>query len=124
MVNERIVRTSDGSTIDLNYEEAEQADTTARAKRVILVNSAGTVIKATQLEENRSGSDCSGSDGAANRVLTLDNTSESGAPVSVWVEGQIIAQSDLTISHKSASSTITFGINIYDTDTIRVLYYI
>lgn len=38
-MTERFVkRTSDGSTIDIKEEEAEQADTTARAKRVILTD--------------------------------------------------------------------------------------
>ena len=125
MVNERLVRTSDGSTIDLNLQEAEQANITARAKRVILVDSSGTVIKASQQEENRLGSECSGSDGATGRVLTLQNTSESGAPISVWVEGTIIALSDMTISHLSASSTVTFdNVEIYGADAIRVIYYV
>ena len=116
---------ADGTTVDLDQQEAEQAHIVASAKRVIIVNASGTIIKATQQEENRSGSDCSGSDGVTGRVLTLQNTSESGAPVSVWVEDSIIAQADMTVSHLSANSTITFdNIQIYNTDTIRVLYYI
>ncbi len=39
-----IVRDSDGATIRLDKQEAEQADTTALAKRVINVDSAGNVI--------------------------------------------------------------------------------
>lgn len=124
MVNQ-VTRDSDGTTVRIDKQEAEQADITARAKRVLLVNSSGTVIKATPQEENRSGSDCSGSDGATGRVLTLQNTTTSGAPVSVWVEDQIIAQADFTVSHLSSSSTITFdNIAIHDTDTIRAFYYI
>lgn len=93
--------------------------------KVALVNSSGNILKISLLEENCSGSDCSGSDGATGRILTLQNTSESGAPVAVWVEDQLIEQADMTISHLSASSTITFdNINIYNTDTIRVNYYI
>ena len=125
MPRELIVRDSDGSTVDLAQEDAEHAHLTANAKRVIIVNASGTVLKVSPQEENRAGSDCSGSDGATGRVLTLQNTSISGAPVSVWVEGTIIAQADMTISHLSASSTITFdNINVYDTDTIRVMYYV
>ena len=90
-----------------------------------IVNAIGEVIKFTQVEESRSGSDCSGSDGATGRILEIQNTSESGAPVSVWVEGQIISLNDMTISHLSASSTITFdNIGIYNADEIRVKYYI
>jgi len=89
------------------------ADVTARAKRVLIVNSAGTAIKATQQEENRAGTDCSGIDGALGRVLTLQNTSTSGAPIAVWVEDQIIAQADITVSHLATSSTVTLdNINI------------
>jgi len=116
---------SDGVTVDLDLQEAEQAHIVAKAKRVILVNSSGTVIKATPQEENRSGSDCAGSDGTTGRILTLQNTSESGAPIAVWVEDQIIAQADITTSHLSANSTVTFdNIEIYNTDTIRVNYYV
>ena len=104
-----------------NKEHEENAD----AKRVILVNSSGTVIKATIQEENRAGSDASGSDGATGRILTLQNSSTSGAPISVWVDDQIIAQADITVSHLSASSTITFdNINLFNVQTIRVTYYI
>ena len=117
-------RDSDGATVDLSHEEAEQADTTARAKRVLIVNSAGTAIKINQIEENKTGADCSGSDGATSRVLTLTNTSTSGTPVAVWVDGQLLDSTDTTFSHKSASSTITFGIAINNTDAIRVTYYI
>ena len=125
MPRESITRDSDGATIDISHEEAEQADTTARARRVMLVNSAGIVIKATQQEENRAGSDCSGSDGATGRVLTLQNTSTSGAPIAVWVEVTLVAQADITVSHLSSSSTVTFdNINIYNTDAIRVTYYV
>lgn len=125
MPRESITRDSDGTTIDTSHEEAEQADTTARARRVILVNSVGTVIKATPQEENRAGSDASGVDGSTGRVLTLQNTSESGAPVSVWVDDQIIAQVDITMNNLSSSSTITFdNINLFDAQTIRVTYYI
>ncbi len=100
-------------------------DTTANAHKVLIVNSSGTVIKTSLQEENRLGSECSGSDGATSRVLTLQNSSESGAPVAVWVEDQLINPSDVTFSHLSASSTLTFdNINIFDADTIRVNYYI
>ena len=100
-------------------------DKTANAHKVLLVNSSGTVIKATIQEENRAGSDASGIDGALGRVLTLQNTSTSGAPISVWVDDQIIAQADITVSHLSASSTVTFdNINLFDAQTIRVIYYI
>ena len=100
------------STSDIHNKEHEES---ADAKRVVLVNSSGTIIKATTIPENRLGSECSGSSGATGRVLTLVNTSESGNPVSIWVEDQLINSADYTVSHLSASSTITFdNININD----------
>jgi hypothetical protein len=97
----------------------------ALAHRVILVNGAGEVIKATLQEDFFTGSDCSGADGATGRVLTLANTSLSAAPQAVWVEDQLIAASDVTWNHLSASSTITFdNIEVFNADTIRVRYYI
>lgn len=113
-----------GQDSEINISNKEH-DSTASAKRVILVNSSGTIIKASLQEENRLGSECSGSDGATGRVLTLQNSSTSGAPVAVWVEDQLVNPSDVTFSHLSSSSTLTFdNLNIFDTDTIRVNYYI
>ena len=100
-------------------------DTTANAHKVLMVNSSGTVLKIIPQEENRAGSDASGANGATGRVLTLQNTSESGSPVDVWVDDQIIAQADFTVSHLSASSTITLdNVNLFDAQTVRVRYYI
>jgi len=96
----------------------------SNAIRVIIVNGNGDILKSIQQEENRSGTDCSGNDGDTNRILNLLNTSESGNPTSVWVDTQLIAQSDMTIVHNSSGSTITFGVNIYNSQSIRVLYYI
>lgn len=82
-------------------------------------------IKSVLQEENRLGSECSGIDGATGRVLTLQNSSESGAPTSVWVEDQLINPSDVTYVHNSSSSTLTFdNINIFDADTLRIRYYV
>lgn len=90
-----------------------------------IIDSNNNIIKSVQQEENRSGSDCSGADGDPGRVLTLQNTTESGAPVSIWVEDQIIALGDVTVNHLSASSTVTFdNIEIFNGDTIRVIYYV
>lgn len=103
----------------------ENADKQSGQISVTLVTPLGVAIKATVQEENRSGSDATGSDGATGRILTLQNSSESGDPFSVWVDDQIIAVADYTVSHLSASSTITFdNINLFDAQTIRVRYYI
>ena len=103
----------------------ENSDKQSGQISVTLVSSTGVAIKATIQEENRAGSEASGVDGATGRVLTLQNTLESGNPSSVWVDDQIIAVADYTISHLSSSSTITFdNINLFDAQTIRVHYYI
>ncbi len=115
---------SSDNTVPKADQDQATYENAAKARRVHFVNSSGESIKSTLIEANNVGADCSGVDGAANRVLTLTNTSETGNPVSVWIEGQLIAQSDLTISHLSASSTITFGIAVYDADAIRSLYYV
>ncbi len=47
MASERVLRDSDGATIDLLQEESEHADTTARAKRVILTDSDGTAFSSS-----------------------------------------------------------------------------
>jgi len=91
----------------------------------VLVDSSGNVIKATLLVENRLGSECSGTDGTTGRVLILQNTSESGAPVAIWNNDQLINPADYTVVHKSASSTVTFdNIEVYNADTIRGNYYV
>jgi len=103
----------------------ENSDKQSGQISVTLVNSSGVSIKMTTIPENRLGSECSGSEGATGRVLTLQNTSESGSPIAVWVEDQLINTSDYTINHLSSSSTITFdNINIFDADNILVHYQI
>ncbi len=103
----------------------ENSDKQSGQLSVTLVTPSGQPIKATQQEENRLGSECSGSDGATGRILTLQNTSESGGPVAVWVEDQLINSSDVTFSHLASSSTLTFdNINIFNADTLRIRYYI
>jgi hypothetical protein len=103
----------------------ENTDKQSGQISVNIVSSSGVSLKISQQVEDRLGSECSGGDGDQGRVLTLQNTSESGAPVAVWVEDQLIDPADYTVSHLSASSTVTFdNINIFNADTIRVNYYI
>lgn len=103
----------------------ENSDKQSGQISVNIVDTSGNPLKISLIEENRSGSDASGVDGATGRVLTLQNVNTTGNPVSVWVDDQIIAVADYTVSHLSASSTITFdNINLFDSQTIRVHYYI
>ena len=73
-------------------------------------------------EENKRGSDCSGSDGAVNRVLTLSNTAMSDYE-QVYVNGvHLHPTADYTVTHNAASSTVTFLNAIDDSMYIRVFY--
>lgn len=47
MARDLITRNSDGSTVDLDKQEAEHADTTANAKRVILTDTDGTAFSSS-----------------------------------------------------------------------------
>ena len=74
--------------------------------------------------ENKRGSDCSGTDGTANRVLTLSNTmlTQSGG-FNVFVNGlNLVPTTEYTPSHLSEDSTITLLNIVWDTDYIVVVY--
>ena len=99
-------------------------DSTAEALQVLLVNSSGTALKITPVDETKTGTNCSGSDGASNRILTLTNTSTSATEL-VVVERQVLTVAvDYTVSHKAASSTITFLNAMYNTYNIFVRYFV
>lgn len=71
------------------------------------------------------GSDCdNGIDGDALRTITLENTvTTSNGMMLVFVEGLLMRPAHLTITHKTAGTTIKFTDVIFDTDHI-VIYYI
>ena len=74
--------------------------------------------------ENKRGSDCSGSDADASRVLTLANTSttKSGGFL-VFVNGLSLHSADYSATHSSSASTITFTNKVWDNDYITVVYF-
>ena len=75
-----------------------------------------------QYREDKAGSDCSGSDGATGRVLTLANTLLT-ANEEVFVDGLLVDPSTYSASHLSSSSTITFTTpKIYNSQYIIVRY--
>lgn len=78
------------------------------------------------LSENaidKRGSNCSGNNGAANRVLTLGNTSLTTGVI-IFVNGTFLHPThDYTVSHLAASSTITFLNPIWNEDYIDGLYF-
>lgn len=81
------------------------------------------VVGSTPNTENFDGSDCTGSDEAANRTLTLTNTATSQNEM-ITVNGQVqTITTDYTISHNSSSSVITFVRTIFNSDKIDVRYF-
>lgn len=68
--------------------------------------------------ENKSGSDCSGSDGESNRILTLANTPSPLFLVSVG--GQILT---VTTDYTISTNQITFLGKIWDSMKILILYF-
>jgi len=73
--------------------------------------------------ENLRGSNANGSDGGTSRVITLNNTATTKQE-NVFLNGvRQTLTADYTVSHLSASSTITFVGNLYNADYITVLYF-
>jgi len=87
---------------------------------VSAIKSTGTLNEPEQYR----GSDCSGSDGATGRVLTLSNTTTTlSKGFQVFKNGLLMHSPDITVSHKSSGSTITFNVEVWDTDYIEVHYF-
>jgi hypothetical protein len=95
-----------------------------RAVRHVIVSASGVIAKIVPIEENRLGSECSGTTGTTGRVLTLNNTTESGGPVTIWINLTLVDPALATIVHLSSSSTVTFADPVSDTDKIRVQYHV
>lgn len=115
-----VVRSSDGKTIDVVKQEAEQADTTARAKRVILVDSSGDVIKSVRARENLAGSAGTGSNGDTNRIYTL-STSSAVDIVEVFLDGVLLVEtSQYTVDNPNKQ--VTMLVPVFDNQTVTVFY--
>jgi len=74
---------------------------------------------------NGTGSDCSGSSGDSNRVLTLSNTGLTKQPgFLVYASGLALAlTTEYTVSHLSSNTTITFLNPLWDNMTVVVKYW-
>ena len=98
----------------------DEHDETSGAKRVILVDSAGEIIKSTRSRENLTGSAGTGSDGATDRVFTL-TTSNAVDIVEVFLDGVLLVEtSQYTIVN--STKTVTILINVWDTQNISIFY--
>jgi hypothetical protein len=75
----------------------------------------------TVRREDKRGSNCSGTDGQQNRILTLANTSLS-ANEEIRVQGLFLHSDQYTINHLSANSTITLLDPTWDEMYITVTY--
>lgn len=76
-------------------------------------------------QETSTGASASGSTGTANRVFTLSNTglTKQGGFL-VYVSGLALAlDQEYTVSHLSASTTITFLNKLWDDQTIIIAYF-
>ena len=116
-----VKRTSDGSTIDVIEEEAEQADTTANARRTLLVDSAGTAIEIVRSRENLAGSAGTGSDGDSDRVYSL-TTSNSVDIVEVFLDGVLLIETtNYTINNTTKKVTMVSQA-VFDVQTVSIFY--
>lgn len=75
--------------------------------------------------ETFDGSDCTGSDGDLNRVLTLGNTNLTvDEGFLVFVNGLYYTnETDYTVVHADTNTAITFLVAMYDDSAITVVYY-
>lgn len=101
-------------------------DSTAEARKMILVTIDGTAYSIEPVIEQKTGADCTGGNGASDRTLTLTNTRlTTGNSLAVYVEGVRLtngAGKDFTVSHKAASSVITFLNSLLNVHKIIVEY--
>lgn len=81
-------------------------------------------MRLTPTTESKLGSDCSGVDGASNRVLTLSNTGETlSGGFLVYASGLALAlTTEYTVVHSITGSQITFLNGMWDDMTIVVNY--
>ena len=110
-----------GETVDTKKEEANQADQTAYAKRVILVNAAGTVIKTIRQRENLLGSAGTGASGDLTRVYTLTTTNAVDI-VEVYLDGVLLLETtQYTINYTTKTVTMVSQA-VFDAQTLSIFY--
>ena len=119
----RKITSDSGETIDIDIdkETANQFDTTADARRMLLVNSAGTKIKLVRMRENLAGSAGSGSDGNVDRVFTL-TTSNDVDIVEVYLDGLLLVETSQYTIDNTAKTVTMVSQAVFDTQTVSVFY--
>ena len=117
-----LILRADGETVDLGLQEASQADTSILAKRVILVDSSGNVIKSVRTRENLAGSAGTGSSGDTNRVFTL-TTSSAVDIVEVFFDGTLLVES-VGYSIDNTNKQVTLLIPVWDSNILSIFYLI
>lgn len=121
MIQGPITRDSDGVTLRLDKQEAEEAEISSRAKRVIQVDSSGTIIKATRIRENLSGAAGSGSNGDTDRVYTL-TTSNAVDIVEVFLDGVLLVETiNYTINNTTKQVTMVSQA-VFDSQIVTIFY--
>lgn len=101
-------------------QNRESYNEDAKARRVILVDSSGTVIKSTRSRENLLGSAGTGSDGDLNRVYTL-TTTNSVDIVEVYLDGVLTLEAT-DYNKDNSAKTITMLNNVFDSQTLSIFY--
>ncbi len=116
----KIVR-GDGTTVKIDLQEAEQADITAKARRVILVDASGNIIKITRTRENLLGSAGTGASGDSDRVYTL-TISNAVDIVEVFLDGVLLVEtSNYTINNTTKTVTMVSQA-VWDDQIVSIFY--
>ncbi len=112
--------TSDNTVPRADQDQATYQNS-ATARRIILVDSSGSIIKLTRTRENLSGSAGSGSDGDSDRVFTL-TTSNSVDIVEVYLDGVLLVEITQYNINNSAKTVTMVSTPVFDSQTISIFY--
>lgn len=92
----------------------------------LVINDSGNITSgagAKPAKDKKQGSDCDGSDGDQNRVLTLSNSNLTTV-VQVVIDGTYLMEDqDYTVNHKSSATELTFSNQVWDDQYIEVIYF-
>jgi len=89
-------------------------------ENILLHKVSGGTASAIELKrEGFNGSDCTGSDGDTNRVLTTSNVSGALGEIMIFIDTQYLRKTD---DYTVSGNDITFLIKVWDTQKIDVHY--